>query len=88
MSLSFRLPGGTVVSTRCSETYYRKTALVSVFGIPLWYTSNSPRTVIQVYKQFFSKSDILTLLHSERPKLYTILAFQSAIGLMFELGHA
>ena len=41
-------PGGTVVSTRCSETYYRKTALVSVFGIPLWYTSNSPRTVIQV----------------------------------------
>ena len=23
----------------------------------------------------------LTLLHSERPKLYTILAFQSAIGL-------
>ena len=40
--------GGTVVSTRCSETYYRKTALVSVFGIPLWYTSNSPRTVIQV----------------------------------------
>ncbi|XP_045212525.2 uncharacterized protein LOC123563667 isoform X2 [Mercenaria mercenaria] len=39
--------GGTVVSTRCSESYYRKTALVSVLGIPLWYTSNSPRTVIQ-----------------------------------------
>lgn len=39
--------GGTVLSTRCSESYYRKTALVSVFGIPLWYTSNSPRTVIQ-----------------------------------------
>ena len=26
---------------------------------------------------------ILTLLHSERPKLYTILAFLSAIGLNF-----
>ncbi|KAL4239314.1 Secreted beta-glucosidase sun1 [Mactra antiquata] len=39
--------GGVVVSTRCSESYYRKTALVSVFGVPLWYTSNSPRTVIQ-----------------------------------------
>ena len=25
----------------------------------------------------------LTLLHSERPKLYTILAFLSAIGLKF-----
>ena len=25
---------------------------------------------------------ILTLLHSERPKLYTILAFLSAMGLM------
>ncbi|XP_025112557.1 sun domain-containing protein 1-like isoform X2 [Pomacea canaliculata] len=39
--------GGSVISTRCSETYYKKTALVSIFGIPLWYTSNSPRTVIQ-----------------------------------------
>ena len=26
-------------------------------------------------------SDILTLLHAERPKLYTILAFLSAMGL-------
>ncbi|CAL1527048.1 unnamed protein product [Lymnaea stagnalis] len=39
--------GGSVLSVRCSETFYKKTALVSVFGIPLWYTSNSPRTVIQ-----------------------------------------
>ena len=27
----------------------------------------------------------ITLLHSERPKLYTILAFQSAIGLSLGL---
>ncbi|KAK3781502.1 hypothetical protein RRG08_054841 [Elysia crispata] len=39
--------GGSVLSVRCSETFYQKTALVSVFGLPLWYTSNSPRTVIQ-----------------------------------------
>ncbi|XP_070187444.1 SUN domain-containing protein 2-like isoform X2 [Littorina saxatilis] len=39
--------GGSVISVRCSETYYRKTALISIFGIPLWYTSNSARTVIQ-----------------------------------------
>ncbi|XP_064605030.1 SUN domain-containing protein 1-like isoform X2 [Liolophura sinensis] len=39
--------GGSVVSVRCSKTYFRKTALFSVFGIPLWYISNSARTVIQ-----------------------------------------
>ncbi|XP_074170155.1 SUN domain-containing protein 1 isoform X5 [Rhinolophus sinicus] len=39
--------GGSVLSTRCSETYETKTALVSLFGIPLWYHSQSPRVVIQ-----------------------------------------
>ncbi|XP_041364601.1 SUN domain-containing protein 2-like isoform X2 [Gigantopelta aegis] len=39
--------GGSIISIRCSVTYYKKTALVSIFGIPLWYASNSPRTVIQ-----------------------------------------
>ncbi|KAJ8037644.1 SUN domain-containing protein 1 [Holothuria leucospilota] len=39
--------GGSIVSTRCSETYTSKTALLSIFGIPLWYVTNSPRTVIQ-----------------------------------------
>ncbi|ESO87174.1 hypothetical protein LOTGIDRAFT_106980, partial [Lottia gigantea] len=39
--------GGSLISVRCSETYYHKTALVSMFGIPLWYWSNSPRSVIQ-----------------------------------------
>ena len=29
----------------------------------------------------FGKNFALTLLHSERPKLYTILAFLSAVGL-------
>ena len=39
---------------------------------------DSVTEVIQIFKTLFSA---LTLLHSDRPKLYTILAFLSAIGL-------
>lgn len=39
--------GGSILSTRCSETYETKTALLSLFGVPLWYFSQSPRVVIQ-----------------------------------------
>ncbi|XP_067432534.1 SUN domain-containing protein 1-like isoform X3 [Thunnus thynnus] len=39
--------GGSVLSTRCSETYETKAALLSLFGVPLWYFSQSPRAVIQ-----------------------------------------
>lgn len=39
--------GASVVSTRCSETYETKTALLSLFGIPLWYHSQSPRVILQ-----------------------------------------
>ncbi|XP_071976567.1 SUN domain-containing protein 1 isoform X8 [Engystomops pustulosus] len=39
--------GGSILGTRCTETYETKTALVSLFGIPLWYLSQSPRVVIQ-----------------------------------------
>eukprot|EP00079_Xenopus_tropicalis_P039224 XP_017952995.1 PREDICTED: SUN domain-containing protein 1 isoform X11 [Xenopus tropicalis] len=39
--------GGSILGTRCSETYGTKTALMSLFGIPLWYFSQSPRVVIQ-----------------------------------------
>ncbi|KAM6140453.1 SUN domain-containing protein 1-like [Pterocles gutturalis] len=39
--------GGSILSTRCSETYEAKTGSYSVFGIPLWYSSQSPRAVIQ-----------------------------------------
>ena len=34
------------------------------------------------YKLQCSQMRALTLLHSERPKLYAILAFLSAVGLM------
>lgn len=43
-----RPAGGSILSTRCSETYETKAALLSLFGIPLWYFSQSPRAVIQV----------------------------------------
>uniref|UniRef100_A0A672FWP6 SUN domain-containing protein n=1 Tax=Salarias fasciatus TaxID=181472 RepID=A0A672FWP6_SALFA len=39
--------GASVVSTRCSETYGIRSACVTLFGFPLWYPSESPRTVIQ-----------------------------------------
>uniref|UniRef100_A0AAZ3SL74 SUN domain-containing protein n=1 Tax=Oncorhynchus tshawytscha TaxID=74940 RepID=A0AAZ3SL74_ONCTS len=39
--------GASIVSTRCSETYRTRSACVTFLGIPLWYSSESPRTVIQ-----------------------------------------
>ncbi|XP_037546905.1 SUN domain-containing protein 1-like [Nematolebias whitei] len=39
--------GGSVLGTRCSETYETKASLLSLFGVPLWYFSQSPRAVIQ-----------------------------------------
>ncbi|XP_018601553.1 SUN domain-containing protein 2-like [Scleropages formosus] len=39
--------GGSVINTRCSKTYTTRTTCISLFGIPLWYQSESPRTVIQ-----------------------------------------
>lgn len=38
--------GGQVISTRCTVAYQRKTAQISVFGIPLWYQSSTPRVAI------------------------------------------
>ncbi|XP_044759449.1 sun domain-containing protein 1-like isoform X2 [Coccinella septempunctata] len=38
--------GAQVITTRCTESYHAGTAVVSVFGLPLWYLTASPRTVI------------------------------------------
>ncbi|XP_026468244.1 SUN domain-containing protein 2-like [Ctenocephalides felis] len=38
--------GGQVLTTRCTETYSSRTAQYTWFNIPLWYSSNSPRTAI------------------------------------------
>ncbi|VDM97697.1 unnamed protein product [Thelazia callipaeda] len=39
--------GASVISTRCTEPYKENSRLESIFGIPLWYSSYSPRAVIQ-----------------------------------------
>ncbi|KAL6111203.1 uncharacterized protein ACO6RY_20143 [Pungitius sinensis] len=39
--------GGSVISTRCSQTYRIRSACLTLLGFPLWYPSESPRTVIQ-----------------------------------------
>ncbi|XP_065317760.1 uncharacterized protein LOC135926035 isoform X2 [Gordionus sp. m RMFG-2023] len=39
--------GGSVVSTRCSETFDTHSALIKLLGVPIWYRSNSPRVAIQ-----------------------------------------
>lgn len=44
----FSVSGASVINTRCSETYETQTALLSLFGIPLWYHSQSPRVILQV----------------------------------------
>lgn len=38
--------GGTVINTRCSETFDPYGTVYKVFGIPIWRTSVSPRAVI------------------------------------------
>ncbi|CEF69381.1 Sperm-associated antigen 4 [Strongyloides ratti] len=39
--------GGSIVSTRCTKQYNVQSRIESLWGIPLWYVSYSPRTVIQ-----------------------------------------
>ena len=69
-------------------TFLRSAALPFVLFLP----SQRESTLIQKNLHFYiqcrqkDREDdwapfVLTLLHSERPKLYTILAFLSAIGL-------
>ncbi|KAI4456137.1 sad1/unc-84-like protein-related [Holotrichia oblita] len=38
--------GGHVISTRCTESYQVKTAILSIFSVPIYYPTNSPRTAI------------------------------------------
>lgn len=40
--------GGSVLMDKCSPTYSRSLARVSLFGIPLWHVSGSPKLIIQV----------------------------------------
>lgn len=49
--------GGSVVGIGCTEVYEETSRLQSIFGIPLYFSNYSPRTVIQVTLGFKS-SDI------------------------------
>ncbi|KAF8786918.1 SUN domain-containing protein 1 [Argiope bruennichi] len=40
-------PRGSVLSTRCSESYVEKNGKFMLLGVPLWSEENSPRTAIQ-----------------------------------------
>ncbi len=39
--------GGSVVSIRCTETFYQRSGVWSFMGIPLWYSVTGPRRAIQ-----------------------------------------
>ena len=40
--------GGTIASTRCTQTYDAATAVYSIWGIPIWWESvNGPRAMLQ-----------------------------------------
>ena len=45
--MDFLCAGGSVVSTRCSETYTMRNRYYKLFGITLWNEAVSPRSVIQ-----------------------------------------
>jgi len=40
--------GGSVMLDHCSPTYTHSIATVSLFGVPLWHISSSPKVIIQV----------------------------------------
>ena len=40
--------GGSVIIDKCSKTYSPSVATVSVFGLPLWHVSSTPKVIIQV----------------------------------------
>ncbi|GAB6020370.1 Secreted beta-glucosidase sun1 [Chamberlinius hualienensis] len=43
--------GGSVINTRCTETYTKQSSQLVVLGVPLWHISSTPRTVIQSGRQ-------------------------------------
>ncbi|KAJ0016314.1 hypothetical protein NQD34_014604, partial [Periophthalmus magnuspinnatus] len=64
--------GGSIVASRCSQTFESKVALLSLFGVPLWYYRQSPRAAIQPDVQpgncwpFRGSSGVLVLRLSSR----------------------
>lgn len=38
--------GGQVISIKCTQVFQHRSAQISIFGIPLWYQTSTPRVVI------------------------------------------
>jgi SUN domain-containing protein 1/2 len=54
--------GGTIASTRCTETYDTTNAVYSVWGFPIWWTRNTPRTILQPGADFSAIKMCWTIL--------------------------
>ncbi|XP_023329207.1 SUN domain-containing protein 2 [Eurytemora carolleeae] len=39
--------GGSIVSTRCTENYELSSAVLSIMGVPIWWETNTPRSILQ-----------------------------------------
>jgi len=39
--------GGSIFSTRCTENYELSSAVMSVWGVPIWWETNTPRSILQ-----------------------------------------
>lgn len=39
--------GGSILTTRCTENYELSSAVISVFGVPFWWETNNPRSILQ-----------------------------------------
>lgn len=39
--------GGSILATKCTETYQLSSAVMSVMGFPFWWETNSPRIILQ-----------------------------------------
>ena len=39
--------GGSIVTTKCTEPYQMTSAVMSVWGVPFWWDTNSPRSALR-----------------------------------------
>lgn len=70
--------GASVISTRCSETYRIRSACVTLFGFPLWYPSESPRTVIQVSSRSLCLPEPVIIHYLPPTSIFFFCLFSSA----------
>ncbi|CAD7013108.1 unnamed protein product [Ceratitis capitata] len=79
--------GGQILSTRCTENYQTKSAQISIFGIPLWYPTNTPRIAIspqvqpvnaghfKVFRDFCFKTQLIGICNRLHVRTHTSISF-------------